>query len=34
MSLNSFTLALHRKDIRDVVFGAEFSNLKQAIAYY
>ena len=31
MSLNSFTLALHRKDIRDVVFGAEFSNLKQAI---
>ena len=31
MSLNSFTLALHRKDIRDTVFGAEFSSLKQAI---
>ena len=31
MSLNSFTLALHRKDIRDAVFGAEFSSLKQAI---
>ena len=31
MSLNSFTLALSRKDIRDAVFGAEFSNLKQAI---
>ena len=31
MSLNRFTLVLHRKDIWDVVFGAEFSNLKQAI---
>ena len=31
MSLNRFTLVLHRKDLWDVVFGAEFSNLKQAI---
>ncbi|XP_072022073.1 uncharacterized protein [Amphiura filiformis] len=31
MSLNSFTLALHNKDIRDVVFGAESASLKQAI---
>ena len=31
MSLNSFTLALRRKDIRDTVFGAEFKTLKQAI---
>ncbi|XP_072022064.1 uncharacterized protein [Amphiura filiformis] len=31
MSLNSFTLALHNKDIRDAVFGAEFASLKQAI---
>ena len=31
MSLNRFILALRRKDVRDVVFGAEFTTLKQAI---
>ncbi len=31
MALNSFTLALRRKDVRDTVFGAEYSSLKQAI---
>ncbi len=31
MALNSFTLALRWKDVRDTVFGAEYSFLKQAI---
>ena len=30
-ALNSFTLALCRKDVRDAVFGAELTTLKQAI---
>ena len=31
MSLNSFTLALHRKNIGDAGFGAEFSNLSKQL---
>ena len=31
MAMNSFTLGLRRKDVRDAVFGAEYKTLKHAI---
>ena len=31
MALNCFVMALRRKDVRDVVFGAEFKTLKHAV---